>query len=219
MPLFCIMALLHKLFHRYSSVGDGWRLRHMMKSPCCVSLEPYFFWRDCVCVLQQRAVIFIRCNSVGSPAVWRGNVSLPLAQDIHHLVTATQGSSSLPGGGGSRLSLSYWTAGHEDDWWTAVAHSHSPIPPFPPWHSLFYLQAETRRNDLTKVQGRIWTEPWVKWRVALIRSRRLLGTKAQRWCSEMSCLTLWWYEVLVFQGCWGGSHDCSTDFFFGLHPW
>lgn len=60
---------------------------------------------DSVCVLRRGGAIFIRCNSVGSPAVWRGNVSLPLAQDIRHLVTATQGSSSLPGGGGSGLSL------------------------------------------------------------------------------------------------------------------
>lgn len=60
---------------------------------------------DSVCVLRREGAIFIRCNSVGSPAVWRGNVSLPLAQDIRHLVTATQGSSSLPGGGGSGLSL------------------------------------------------------------------------------------------------------------------
>lgn len=44
--------------------------------------------------------IYQRCKSVSAPAVWRGSVSRPLTQDIHHPVTMIQRSPGQPGGWG-----------------------------------------------------------------------------------------------------------------------
>lgn len=115
--------------------------------------------------------IFIRCNSVGSPAVWRGNVSLLLAQDICHLVTATQGSSSLPGGCGWGVwgggqdchSAPHWTAGHGDDWWTAVFHLRSPCC----WLVYIFFTRTDKKEWLEKQKGLCLIWAVVKWRVCV----------------------------------------------------
>lgn len=107
------------------------------------------------CGFSRECSIYQSCNSVSSPAVWRGNVSLPEAQDIHHLVTMMQRSPSRPGGRGHHChSAFHWTAGQWFDWWTAVAQSCFCLADW--WMVYFFARTRTRWISLQNGQSSIF---------------------------------------------------------------
>lgn len=209
--MFCSTALCHKLF----SFTDI-KLQVTVVTPHDEEYLLYESGGRNSCIWQRlcfavEGVIFIRCNSVSSPAVWRGNVSLPLAQDIHHLVTATQGSSSIPGvcvWEGSWLSLCLPL--NSRPWWWLM---DSCVPPsFPIFLAgiVYFLQRQTRRNDLENLKLSMGGGT----NTNLIWCSCPQGPRVQDWCSEMSFPTLWWHKVVVFQRCGGHMTDtgwgCSS---------
>ena len=178
-----------------------WRLlRYMMKSTCCRVRGPNSYRRKHFCFATE-GTIFITCNSVSSPnGKWFTSLGTGHQSSCHsdaRVVKSTGG-----GGGQDCHSASHWTAGHRDDWWTAV------------YSGIYFFTRTDKKERLEKWPGLYLIWAVVKWRMwvcvirlvvtstNLIRSSCPSGTKAHDWCSEMSFLTLW-HKVVVFRGCGG----------------
>lgn len=179
---------------------------------------------DSVCVLRRRAQYL-------SDVILSAH--LPSGGEMFHflwhrtsviLSQRRKGRQVYQVGGGCQdcRSASHCTAGHGDDWWTAVSHSRSP------GCSLLYMFYKDRQEGMIRKTGRVVSNlscgemkdvcVWGGGRGYKHQPyQSQLSSWHQDWCSEMSFPTLWSHKVVVFQGC-GGHITVTGGDFFRLHP-